>query len=300
MVSDMGVHKKQRCGTECFHAEKRVPVGIHERLLSDYGDQTVDVSTERRFDEEKDSQTSTDEEETKYLFHTSEESTGKASIFSTLSFPQNHRMVWVGRDQLLAVTDQFESIWRSHNGKCVVLDEEMFQVEVLRKRGPLTVRETESMKSLVQQLNLYGFTKMPHNFRRPPSLPKILSEEEAFTAHRKLLLHTFFRRDHPKLFKLCKKRVARKRRDVAVPFLHEDPNESHLRRSPSAQSMYGAAASGSRSWHTDSGTHWTPATQAPQESHYLSQGQHFSNPSRPCCSNRKGTVPFSGLVPATK
>ncbi|POI26610.1 hypothetical protein CIB84_009639 [Bambusicola thoracicus] len=113
----------------------------------------------------------------------------------------------------------------------------MFQVEVLR-RGSLRVCETESMKSFVQQHNLYGFTKMPHVLRRPPSLPKFLSEEEAFTAHRKvtLLLNTFFRRDHPELFKLCKKRVAQKRRDVAVPSLQEGPNESHLRCSPGAQS----------------------------------------------------------------
>lgn len=44
-----------------------------------------------------------------------------------------------------------------------------------------------------------------------------------------LLLNTFFRRDHPEL-----KRVAQKRRDVAVPSLREGPNESHLRCSPGA------------------------------------------------------------------
>lgn len=49
-----------------------------------------------------------------------------------------------------------------------------------------------------------------------------------------LLLNTFFRRNHPELFKLCKKRVAQKRRDVAVPSLQEGPNESHLRCSPGA------------------------------------------------------------------
>ena len=47
MVSDMGVHKKQWCGSECLHAEKRAPADIHGHSLSAYGDQTVDVSTEK-------------------------------------------------------------------------------------------------------------------------------------------------------------------------------------------------------------------------------------------------------------
>jgi hypothetical protein len=40
---------KQRFVTEFLHAEKNVPNDIHRRLLTVYGDQTVDVSTVRRF-----------------------------------------------------------------------------------------------------------------------------------------------------------------------------------------------------------------------------------------------------------
>jgi len=40
---------KQRCVTEFLHAEKIAPNEIHRRLLNVYGDQTVDVSTVRRW-----------------------------------------------------------------------------------------------------------------------------------------------------------------------------------------------------------------------------------------------------------
>ena len=48
MASDMEVRMKQRCVTEFLHAEKIAPNDIHRCLLV-YGDQTVDVSTVRRW-----------------------------------------------------------------------------------------------------------------------------------------------------------------------------------------------------------------------------------------------------------
>ena len=48
-ASDMEVRMKQRCVIESLHAEKNVPNDIHWHLLSVYGDQTVDVSTLRRW-----------------------------------------------------------------------------------------------------------------------------------------------------------------------------------------------------------------------------------------------------------
>ena len=49
MASDMEVRMKQRCIIEFLHAEKIAPYDIHGRLLNVYGDQTVDVSTVRRW-----------------------------------------------------------------------------------------------------------------------------------------------------------------------------------------------------------------------------------------------------------
>ena len=45
----MEVRMKQRSVTEFLHAEKIAPNDIHRRLLNVYGDQTVDVSTVRRW-----------------------------------------------------------------------------------------------------------------------------------------------------------------------------------------------------------------------------------------------------------
>jgi len=47
--SDMEVRMKQRCVIEFLHAEKIAPNDIHRHLLNVYGDQTVDVSTMRRW-----------------------------------------------------------------------------------------------------------------------------------------------------------------------------------------------------------------------------------------------------------
>ncbi|XP_031461807.1 high mobility group protein HMG-I/HMG-Y isoform X1 [Phasianus colchicus] len=49
MASDIEVRMKQWCVIEFLHAEKIEPVDIHRRLLNVYGDQTVDVSTVRRW-----------------------------------------------------------------------------------------------------------------------------------------------------------------------------------------------------------------------------------------------------------
>ena len=49
MASDMEVRMKQRCVTEFLHAKKIAPNDFHRRLLNAYGNQTVDVSTVRRW-----------------------------------------------------------------------------------------------------------------------------------------------------------------------------------------------------------------------------------------------------------
>jgi len=49
MTSDMEVRMKQRCVIEFLHVEKIAPYDIHRCLLNVYGDQTVDVSTVRRW-----------------------------------------------------------------------------------------------------------------------------------------------------------------------------------------------------------------------------------------------------------
>ena len=136
--------------------------------------------------DEKDVLTHPDEDEIKCVPHASyKESTHKDTIISAaLIFPEK---LWV-----LVESHQFKSIWWDHNESCAVIDKEMFQIKVLGKKGSLRVFGTESMTSFIRQLNVYGFTKMQHDFKRSPSLPEFLAEEEAFAAHRKVhqLLHT--------------------------------------------------------------------------------------------------------------
>ncbi|XP_021248602.1 heat shock transcription factor, X-linked-like [Numida meleagris] len=198
--------------------------------------------------EVKDSEMVPDEEETKGLpLSSSEESTGQASVFSPLSFPQK---LWV-----LAECDQVKSIWWGHRGNCIVIDEELFMVEVLAKEAPVRAFRCTGMKSFVRQLNHYGFTKVPQDLERSASLPEFLAEEEASAACRKLLLYSspFFRRDYPWLLEHCKRRAALKRRAVAAPGpapgleLQEALNESPQRSSPGAQPTQGAAAGPERS-----------------------------------------------------
>ncbi|XP_032302371.1 heat shock transcription factor, Y-linked-like [Coturnix japonica] len=129
--------------------------------------------------EEQDSQMFPDEEETKGLpLSCCEESSGQASVFSPLSFRQE---LWV-----LAECEQVKSLWRGHGGNCTVIDEELSVVEVLAKEAPVRAFGCTSMKSFVHQLNYYGFTKVPWDLERSPSLPEFLAEEEATASHRKV------------------------------------------------------------------------------------------------------------------
>ncbi|NXU33382.1 HSFY1 protein, partial [Thalassarche chlororhynchos] len=55
---------------------------------------------------------------------------------------------------------RFQSIWWGDDGNCVVMAEKLFRKEVLGRRGPLKIFETESMRGFILQLNLHGFCKM--------------------------------------------------------------------------------------------------------------------------------------------
>ena len=129
--------------------------------------------------EEQDSEMVLVEEETKGLhLSSSQESTGQASVFPSLSFPQK---LWV-----LAESENVKSVWWGLGGNCLVIEEELFLVEVLAKEGPVKAFGCTSMKSFVRQLNHYGFTKVSRAVERSPSLPEFLAEEEVFASNRKV------------------------------------------------------------------------------------------------------------------
>ena len=70
-----------------------------------------------------------------------------------------------------------------------MINEELFKKEVLEKKAPFRIFETKTMKSLIRQLNLYGFSKKRQTFQRSASLPVFLEEENNVSLSRKVFQH---------------------------------------------------------------------------------------------------------------
>ncbi|XP_063169628.1 heat shock transcription factor, Y-linked-like [Candoia aspera] len=149
--------------------------------------------------------------------------------FLSLTFPKK---LWK-----IVESDQFKSLWWDDDGNCVVIDEELFKKEVLERKGPLRIFETDCMKSFIRQLNLYGFSKMRQNFQRSASLVEFLAEEKAAYAFSKLQFYhnPNFKRGCPHLLARCKRRVGIKSTPPVAFSLEEDFSEICLKsrsRSP--------------------------------------------------------------------
>lgn len=108
----------------------------------------------------------------------SDDSSVEDNDFLSLTFPKK---LWK-----IVESDQFKSLWWDDDGNCVVIDEELFKKEVLERKGPLRIFETDCMKSFIRQLNLYGFSKMRQSFQRSASLVEFLAEEKAAYAFSKV------------------------------------------------------------------------------------------------------------------
>uniref|UniRef100_A0A8B9X0N7 HSF-type DNA-binding domain-containing protein n=1 Tax=Bos mutus grunniens TaxID=30521 RepID=A0A8B9X0N7_BOSMU len=126
-----------------------------------------------------------------YKYSASE--TDKVNNFLSLTFPQK---LWN-----IVESDQFESIWWEERGTCIVINEELFKKEVLERKAPFRIFETKTMKSLIRQLNLYGFSKKRQTFQRSASLPVFLEEENNISLLSKLQTYynPNFKRGHPQL-----------------------------------------------------------------------------------------------------
>ncbi|KAK1335871.1 hypothetical protein QTO34_003669 [Cnephaeus nilssonii] len=90
--------------------------------------------------------------------------------FHSMTFP---RKLWK-----IVESDQFKSIWWDENGTSVVINEDLFKKEVLERKAPFRIFKTDSMNSLLRQLNLYGFSKIRQNFQTSASLADFLAEEK--------------------------------------------------------------------------------------------------------------------------
>ena len=90
---------------------------------------------------------------------------------------------------------QLESIRWDEIGVCIVISEVLFK-KVLKRKEPFRIFETNSMKSLVRQLNIYGFSKKWQTFQRSASRAAFLEEENIS------LLSKVFQKFH--LLAICK------------------------------------------------------------------------------------------------
>ncbi|XDB67317.1 PREDICTED: heat shock transcription factor, Y-linked-like [Capra hircus] len=135
----------------------------------------------------------------RYKFSVSE--TDELNDFLSLTFPQK---LWK-----LVESDQFKSIWWDESGTSVVINEEVFKKEVLERKAPFRIFETDSMKSLVRQLNLYGFKKKQHTFQRSASLADFLEEKSNVSVLSKLQIYhnPNFKRGYPQLLLRMKRRI---------------------------------------------------------------------------------------------
>ncbi|KAM4798273.1 heat shock transcription factor, Y-linked-like isoform X1 [Urocitellus parryii] len=143
--------------------------------------------------------------------------------FLSLTFP---RKLWK-----IVESDKFKSIWWDEDGTSIVINEELFKKEVLERKAPFRIFETDSMKSLVRQLNLYGFSKMRQNFQRSASLADFLAEEKEVSVLSKLQFYhnPNFKRGCPQLLVRMKRRVGIKNASPISTSLVPDLNKKHLR-----------------------------------------------------------------------
>uniref|UniRef100_A0A8B9X2F6 HSF-type DNA-binding domain-containing protein n=1 Tax=Bos mutus grunniens TaxID=30521 RepID=A0A8B9X2F6_BOSMU len=113
-----------------------------------------------------------------YIYSISE--TDEVNDFLSLTFP--HKL-WN-----IVESDHFESIWWDERDTCIT---------------PFRIFKTKSMKSLIRQLNLYGFSKKRQTFQRSASLPVFLEEENNISLLSKVFQHLC----HPRLLVRMQRRV---------------------------------------------------------------------------------------------
>ncbi|XP_055270829.1 heat shock transcription factor, Y-linked-like [Moschus berezovskii] len=158
----------------------------------------------------------------RYTFFVSE--TGELNDFLPLTFPQK---LWN-----IVESDQFQSIWWDESGTCIVINEELFKKEVLERKAPFRIFETNNMKSLVRQLNLYGFSKKRQPVQRSASLSDFLEEENNISLLSKLQIYynPNFKREYPQLLVRIKRRVGIKNVS-AISSLVRDCKKKHVKES---------------------------------------------------------------------
>ncbi|KAF1423652.1 Heat shock transcription factor, Y-linked, partial [Spheniscus humboldti] len=180
--------------------------------------------------EERSLQTSTKQPWSKREhLNSSEESSSKGDASTCLSFLKK---LWGTVE-----SDRFESIWWGDNGKCVAIHdtihEELFEEEVLARRGHLRIFQSESMKNFIHHLHLYGFTRKLWDFPKSGSRNDLLAEETAREFH--FYYTPNFRRHFLHLLRKYKQRFGPKNRTPAGFSPDTDLHAHRQKRKPDAE-----------------------------------------------------------------
>ncbi|XP_027561681.1 heat shock transcription factor, X-linked-like [Neopelma chrysocephalum] len=96
-------------------------------------------------------------------------------------------------------SQSFESIWWGNDGNCIVIGEKLFRKEVLGRRGPRKIFETESMRGFLLQLMFHGFRRMEGDSPLLTSMEELRAVAAAGAELGKLLFYSnpHFTRDDP-------------------------------------------------------------------------------------------------------
>ncbi|ELK11362.1 heat shock transcription factor, X-linked member 3 [Pteropus alecto] len=122
---------------------------------------------------------------------------------------------------MIVEDDAFTSVSWNDAGDTVVIKEDLFQREVLRRRGADQIFETDSLKSFIRLLNLHGFSKI-----RPRGPSVYRSGKNRIMIYR----NSNFQRDKPQLIDNIKRKghlmitalpgtssTPKKKKEVAAP-----------------------------------------------------------------------------------
>ncbi|XP_032612384.1 heat shock transcription factor, Y-linked [Hylobates moloch] len=160
----------------------------------------------------------------------------KDDDFLSLNFP---RKLWK-----IVESDQFKSISWDENGTCIVINEELFKKEILERKSPSRIFQTDTIKSFLRQLNLYGFSKIQQNFQRSAFLATFLAEEKESSVLSKLKFYynPNFKRGYPQLLVRVKRRIGVKNTSPMSTLFNEDFNKKHFRAAANMENHNSALA----------------------------------------------------------
>ncbi|CAI9149066.1 unnamed protein product [Rangifer tarandus platyrhynchus] len=107
-----------------------------------------------------------------------------------LSFP---RKLW-----RIVEDATFTSVHWNDKGDTVVIEADLFQMEVLQRRGVDQICETDSIKSFIRELNLYGFRKIRPSGRSAGRKKMMIYRNSNFQRDKPLLLQNIQRKGNPR------------------------------------------------------------------------------------------------------